>query len=404
MLRRFTTISVIAFAAPLLSVGCNLIGPNRNYDAELAHYKQIAKTVEHPQLNTPASEHAFTPEPRTIDHNAAPRLPQEWWDVSLDEAIQLAVSRSSVLRDLGGTIVRSPETTKTILNPAVVASDARFGMEAALSEFDATIGTSVTAEKNDRMVNNFVASGGTRVFQQDLINFQSQISKLGAAGTRMTFRGLSTYDFNNASFNRFPSVWDTLFEAEFRQPLWQGAGARFNRLAGPNAVPGFYNGVLIARVNTDISVADFEMGLRDLVSNVENAYWDLYFAFRDLDARIQLRNSSLEAWKRIKVLVESDQASGQVEREVQAREQYYRYEEEVQNALAGTLQQATTNNNGSSGGSFRGVGGVLVSERRLRLAIGLPITDSRMIRPLEDPTHAKVTFDWSLASDDGIAR
>src|SRR5262245_66260321 len=120
MLRRFTTISVIAFAAPLLSVGCNLIGPNRNYDAELAHYKQIAKTVEHPQLNTPASEHAFTPEPRTIDHNAAPGQLNEWWDLSLEEAIQIAVSRSSVLRDLGGTIVRSPETTKTILNPAQV--------------------------------------------------------------------------------------------------------------------------------------------------------------------------------------------------------------------------------------------------------------------------------------------
>jgi outer membrane protein TolC len=395
--------AILVLALPLIAAGCNLVGPNRNYDAELAHYKQVAKTVEHSQLDTPPSEYAFSPQPRTIDYNAAPRQAHEWWDMTLDEAIQTAVARSSVLRDLGGTIVRSPETVRTILNPAVVASDARFGMEAALSEFDATLGTSVIAEKNDRMVNNFVSAGGTRFFQQDLINFQSQISKLGATGTRMTLRGLSTYDFNNASFNRFPSVWDTLVEAEIRQPLWQGAGARFNRLAGPSAVPGFYNGVLIARVNTDISVADFEMGLRDLVSNIENAYWDLYFAYRDLDAKIQLRNASLEAWKRNKVLVESDQASGQIEREVQAREQYFRYEEEVQNALAGTLQQSTTNNNGASGGSFRGIGGVLVSERRLRLAIGLPITDGRMIRPADEPTLAKVSFDWATASDDAVA-
>jgi outer membrane protein TolC len=184
----------------------------------------------------------------------------------------------------------------------------------------------------------------------------------------------------------------------------QGAGTRFNRLAGPNAVPGFYNGVLIARVNTDISVADFEMGLRDLVSNVENSYWDLYFAYRDLDAKIQLRNAALDTWKRIKILVESDQAGGQIEREAQAREQYFRYEEEVQNALAGTLQSATTNNNGASGGSFRGIGGVLVSERRLRLAIGLPITDGRMIRPADAPTLAKVNFAWPEASDDAVAR
>lgn len=403
-MRCIPAISVASAAALLLAAGCNLVGPNRNSDAELAHYKQVAKTVEHPQLNTPPSENAYTPAPRTIDHNAAPANPEEWWDMSLEDAIQLAVARSSVLRDLGGTIVRTPETTKTILNPAQVSSDPRFGMEAALSEFDATIASSVTAEKNDRMINNFVASGGTRFFQQDLINFQTQISKTGAAGTKMTLRGLTTYDFNNASFNRFPSVWDSLVEAEIRQPLWQGAGTRFNRLAGPNAVPGFYNGVLIARVNTDISVADFEIGLRDLVSNVENAYWDLYFAYRDLDARIQSRNASLETWKRIKILVESDQAGGQIEREAQAREQYFRYEEEVQNALAGTLQQATTNNNGSSGGSFRGVGGVLVSERRLRLAIGLPITDGKMLRPAEEPTLARVSFDWPTASGDAVAR
>lgn len=403
MFRRFTTISLLAFAATFLAAGCNLIGPNRNYDSELAHYKQVAKTVEHPELTTPPSDNAFTPEPRTIDHHAAPGQ-HEWWDLSLEEAIQMAVTRSSVLRDLGGTIVRAPDTVRTILAPSEVASDARFGMEAALSEFDATLATSVTAEKNDRMINNFVASGGTRFFRQDLVNFQSQISKINATGGRTTLRGISIYDFNNASFNRFPSVWDTLVEAEFRQPLWQGAGARFNRLAGPNSVPGFYNGVLIARVNTDITVADFEMGMRDLVSNVENAYWDLYFAFRDLDAKIQLRNAALEAWTRIKVLVESDQASGQIEREAQAREQYFRYEEEVQNALAGTLQQSTTNNNGSSGGSFRGVGGVLVSERRLRLAIGLPITDSRMIRPSDEPTLARVEFDWTEVSDDAIGR
>ena len=47
-------------------------------------------------------------------------------------------------------------------------------------------------------------------------------------------------------------------------------------------------------------------------------------------------------------LVEHDQAGGQIEREVQAREQYFRYEEDLQNALAGTLQSATTNNNGAS--------------------------------------------------------
>jgi outer membrane protein TolC len=385
----------------LLAAGCNLVGPNRRFDAELEHYKAVARTVESPDAVTPPTPQDFTTAPHTISQNS---IPAGWQDLTVEEAIQLALVNSSVLRDLGGTVLRYPETTRTILGPAVAASDPRFGMEAALSEFDAQVATSVVAEKNDRQVNNFIASGGTRFFQQDLVNFQSEISKLTASGTQFTLRGLSTYDLNNASFNKFPSVWDSQLEAEFRQPMLQGAGTRFNRLAGPRSVPGFYNGVLIARVNTDISAAEFEVAIRDLVSNVENAYWDLYFAFRDLDARIQARNTSLEVWKSIAVMRLAQQAGGKPEREAQAREQYFRYEEEVQNALAGKLQDATTNNNGSSGGSFRGTGGVLVCERRLRLAMGLPINEERMLRPIDNPTLANVSFEWLGASSDAVVR
>ncbi|MCU0877506.1 MAG: transporter, partial [Pirellulaceae bacterium] len=346
-------IGLLLGIALLLAAGCNLVGPNRRFDAELEHYKAVARTVESVDAITPPSAQDFTTAPHTIRQNA---IPTGWQDLTVEEAIHLALANSSVLRDLGGTVLRYPETTRTILGPAVAASDPRFGMEAALSEFDAQLKTSVVAEKNDRQVNNFIAAGGfetgePRIFQQDLVNFRSEISKLTASGTQFSLRGLSEYDFNNASFNKFPSVWDSQIEAEFRQPLMQGAGTRFNRLAGPRAVPGFYNGVLIARVSTDISAAEFEVAIRDLVSNVENAYWDLYFAFRDLDAKIQARNTSLEVWKSIAVLRLAEQAGGKPEREAQAREQYFRYEEEVQNALAGKLQDATTNNNGSSGGS-----------------------------------------------------
>ena len=53
----------------------------------------------------------------------------------------------------------------------------------------------------------------------------------------------------------------------------QGAGTTYNRNAGPNGVVGQYNGVLIARINTDISLADFENGVIRLVNDVETAYW-----------------------------------------------------------------------------------------------------------------------------------
>ena len=104
----------------------------------------------------------------------------------------------------------------------------------------------------------------------------------------------------------------------------------FNRIAGPGATPGVINGVLIARIRTDVSIADFEMGLRDFVSNVENAYWDLYYAYRDLDAKIKARDIALDTWRRIQALNEAGRRGGEAEKEAQAREQYYRFQEQVQ--------------------------------------------------------------------------
>ena len=39
--------------------------------------------------------------------------------------------------------------------------------------------------------------------------------------------------------------------------MLQGAGAAFNRLAGPGAGPGTVNGVVIARIRNAVGLADF---------------------------------------------------------------------------------------------------------------------------------------------------
>ena len=39
---------------------------------------------------------------------------------------------------------------------------------------------------------------------------------------------------------------------------------------------------MLARINTDIALANFEASVRNLVSDVEIAYWELYFDYRSL--------------------------------------------------------------------------------------------------------------------------
>ncbi len=401
-MKRVLTILSGLLLASAMAAGCGSHAPFKfGPDGDLAHYTDVATKIEAPNIaNCPTDASINCQSPLTITPDSNP----EYWNFKLEEAMQMALAKSKVLHDLGGTVLRSPGNVRTIHGPAIAETDPRYGVEAALSEFDAIFSEKFDYQRNNRLVNNDLIGDNTNRLLQDTDTFQSQISKRAATGAEFDFRHNTFYDHSNTSVNKFRSSWDTNFEFEARQPLLQGAGVEFNRIAGPAGTPGNLNGVLIARVNTDISLAEFEIGVRDLVSNVENAYWDLYFAYRDLDAKITARNSALESWQRTHALFEKGRQGGEAEREAESREQYFLFQQEVENAWNGRLVGGTQTNNGSSGGTLRGAGGVRVAERRLRLLLGLPINDGRLIRPADEPSLAKVVFNWEEILPEAISR
>ncbi len=351
---------------------------------------------------------ACVPPPFALDTDYAT---VDYWDLSLDQAIQTALANSTVLRDLGARIIQAPGLTPTIYGPSIQSTDPRFGKEAALSAFDAQFSTRAFFEKNDRILNNTLLGGGTNFFLQDLWRIQSELTKRAATGTQFTLRHYIEDDFNNSPSNIFGSdgqihahAWTWNVEAEIRQPLMQGAGVDFNRIAGPDATPGLYNGVLIARVNTEISAADFQLALRDFLSNVENAYWELVFAYRDLDIKKRARDRALETWQQLEGLSQRGAADVTVDQVAQAAEQYYRFKQEVETALSGRLLDGTRSFNGSTGGTFQGTGGVYVAERRLRLIMGIQINDGRLIRPATEPATANVVMAWDQLATTSIAQ
>lgn len=340
-------------------------------------------------------------EPRTIEESRL-KGAEQYWDLSLDEVLRTAMSNSQVLRDLGATVLRTPETIGTSYQRPLVETDPRFSMEAALSAFDAQFDTALRFQDNHRTFNNFLFGGGVTDFRQDRHDYLMQLSKPTATGAQFSLRSITDYDANNATGNIFGSAWQQQMEGEIRQPLMQGAGLTFNRIAGPGATPGVYNGILIAKVNNDMDAADFERKIRDYISEVMNAYWDLYFAYRDLDSKQQAFTRGMETWQAYEAQKSSGRESGLPE--ALSREQFYRFQSELQDAIAGRAGQRTQDNNGASGGVFRGVNGVHLAERRLRLLIGLPITDVRIIRPVEDPISAPIIFDWNTIVAEALHR
>lgn len=368
---------------------------------DVGHYQQLAKQIEIPDYPTPSDDIlGATPAPISITQPDT----QEYLELSLEDTIQLALANSPILRDLGGTLLRTPDVSKSRFDPSVVETDPRLGIEGALSAFDAAFTTNVNYENNDRALNNVFFGGGTRLLKQNFGTSQTQLSKTAATGTQFAVKNYTQYDRNNAPGNEFPSAWTTWFDLEARHPLLQGSGVDFNRAAGPGAQPGVINGVVIARLNSDVALTEFEVGVRNFVSDVENAYWDLYFAYRDVAAKVRARDATLKTWRRIHALHEQEKSGGEAQKEAQAREQYFRFEEEAQNALHGKLIDGTRTNNGSTGGTFRGSGGVYVVERRLRLLTGLPISDGRLIRPKDEPIKAKLAYNWESCLVEALSR
>lgn len=306
-------------------------------------------------------------------------------------------------------LVQATTTASTVYDPSIRATDPRFGAEAALSAFDAKFMHRTFFEKNDRALNNSLLGGGTNFFQQDLWQSQTELSKRAATGTVFSLRHSINDDLNNSPENIFGSqgqihahAWNWISEAEVRQPLLQGAGVDFNRIAGPFATPGVYNGVVIARIGQEMSAAEFQIAIRNYLSNVENAYWELVFAYRELDTRKKARDRSLVVWQQLKERSKEALLGAERDKVAQATEQYFRFQEEVETALSGRPVDGTRDYSGSTGGTFQGVGGVYVAERRLRLIMGVPINDGRLIRPVSEPLPANVVFDWQQLSTNAL--
>lgn len=391
------TISALAL---ILTLGCRSnYGWKQTVANDTTKMQAISARVD--QLTVDIQPVALSEAPITIRDKI--RLENvQYRDLSLPEVVATAMQNSTVLRELGGVVLRNPDLIFTGYNSNLRETDPRFSSEAALSAFDAQLAATAYFNKKEQTFNNPFFAGGTNDLRQQLDDYNVELSKRTATGSRLALRGVNNYDANNATSNTYPSAWNTYVEGEIRQPLLQGGGLEFNRIAGPGGTPGVYNGLLIARTNMDISQTEFEISVRDYVSNVVNGYWDLYFAYRDLDARIHAMNRALEVWNRLKAKAENDLESEA--RVALASEQYYRFKAEVDDALTGRIVQGTQNRNGSTGGTLRASGGVQVTERRLRFLIGIPINDGELIRPMENPTEAEVLFHWESSMQEALAR
>ncbi len=391
MSRQFSPFRVVLAGIVAASLGCTPQQPFYFHeDGDLSHYLDKATEIEYPDVESASlDEVTMAGPPLTLENPD----PSEIWELTLEEAVKLTLHNSKVIREFAqvdprstsgmpDVLLRNPDGAPTVYGPAQTETNPRFGVPAALSAFDATFTTSANWEKNDTPRNSPESIISRPVFEQDVGSFQAQLSKTAATGGTWSLTHNVNYEWNNnPSFIRgFPSDWNVNVEAEFRQPLLQGNGVQYNRIAGPGAIPGFNNGVIIARINTDISLAEFEGRVRNMILDVEKAYWTLYLRYRTLEALRDGRNQALETWRK----VSAKRAVGTVAAtdEAQTKNQYFEFRGQVEEAQSQ----------------------VYSAENNLRYLMGLAAADGRLIRPADEPSTAEIDFDWGEVYGEALVR
>ncbi len=382
-----------------LMIGC--IGGEKKLEylgeADLQYYRDTTTQIDYPYVGQESPDSVkFAQEPRRLrDHHK-----DEIWDLSLNEAVQTALMNSEVIRDnaqflsAGNTILTRPDFANTVFDPAIQESGVLFGqrgVEAALADFDATFTTTMRWGRNEQVSeqpNIGFAPGQTII--EETGQFRSAVAKNFADSSSIVLEHNVEYSARNQQFGAgtrlFPSHFTALppdiptFGIEFRRPLWSGAGTAFTRIAGPirdslGGVSGVSQGVVIARINNDISLADFEAAVRNLIKDVEDVYWDLYLAYRTYDSELISRNSSLRTWREVKTKFDVGGQGGGAADEAQGRDNYFEIRARTENALSN----------------------IYTTEGRLRRLLGLAVNDGRVIRPIDEPVTAEFIPEWGTS-------
>jgi outer membrane protein TolC len=365
-------------------------------DADLVYYKNSATAIEYPNVDAPVEARALGSQKPPTVRDPSDQPP---WDLTLAEAVQIAISSSKTIRSRGAfkspanPLMTNPDRIASGYDAAIQETNTGFyqrGPEAALSAFDAQLKLAARLGRSEMLQNNALLSGGILGGGQLTSNnavMQASVSKIFANGSQFELSHDWSYLGTNQPFQLFPSYYRPTARADFRQPLLAGAGTEFMAIGGPYSqiIPGVIvtdQGVLIARINTDITLADFELNVTNLVKDVEDQYWELYLAYRTKDAEEAAQKSAHNFWQMTKRRVDAGALKGSAIDEGQARENYFTARARLENAVSA----------------------LYAAESQLRRLLGLPVNDGKFLRPIDDPISAELHSDWTLALTESLSR
>jgi outer membrane protein TolC len=310
---------------------------------------QVRSPSQLPKIRRPAG-----PPPPTV---ADPQPDLTERRISLDEAIRITLSNSTVVRVLAGTTAVS--SGRTIYDPGI--ANTTIDQEQARFDPQFNLNNNFNRIETPTAVLDPLSPVGATItgFRNDDYSLSTGISKTNVAGGTLAFNINDNLDrFTPGIFPLDPQNRDSL-TLSYTQPLLQGAGI------APNLAP-----VVIARINTEISYFQFKDSMDQSVRGVIEAYWALVFARTDAWARRQQVQQGTAALERAEA--RSRLGFGSSAEVAQARSALANFKATLIIADANVIQR----------------------EAALRNIMGLPPSDSSRLVPITPPSASRLNINW----------
>lgn len=270
--------------------------------------------------------------------------------VPLDEALQLALANSEVIRVLTG--VSASSSGRTIYDTAIAITP----IDIAKARFDPILQANSSLRRSETP---FLNPAGPSVddFPRAGTDYGISISDRNVLGGTAAIGAKNRWDSQNNE--GFYSRNQPSMELSYTQPLLAGAGLAANRAP-----------IVAARFDQERSFFQFKASFQILVRDVITAYWAL----------VQART---ELWAR-EIQVEQLEFSF---RSLEARADVG-----LRNRPAAAQAQASWSN--AKATLVRSRAAVLQREAALRNIIGLPPEDGQRLVPSTPPTRTRLEFRW----------
>ena len=324
---------------------------------EYAYSGEVWDTIFPEQRDMKIREPSQMPRMRLPDVPTPPTVSQSYPEnptvnLSLDEAIRIALENTDVVRVLGGS------SGRTIYDPAI----SNTAVDVARGRFDPAIRVDNAFDRDERP-GAFLIPGPPRArFDGEGIDQYRMglgLSKTTASGGTAGLN-VNTDSFRSTADNQVlnPQA-PTSVDLRFTQPLLQGGGTR------ANLVP-----IELARIDTERSFYQLKSSVQRLVSGVIEAYWALVSARTDVWAR----RRQVDQGKFIHGRAEAEMRVGRADGGDVA---------ETQSALANFRANLVSSE-----------ANLLRRESVLRNLLGLAPYDGSELIPTTQPPTASVDVDW----------